>query len=61
MAVFAGGERLPLLLGPDGGPHFESTLFVVTELRMKNLAANTIANALRALQLFVTFLESEGI
>ncbi|WP_157883293.1 tyrosine-type recombinase/integrase [Pseudomonas sp. ATCC 13867] len=28
---------------------------------MKNLAANTIANALRALQLFVTFLESEGI
>ncbi len=61
VAVFVGGERFPLLLGPQGVPLFEPTLFVVTELRMKNLAANTIANALRALQLFVAFLESEGI
>jgi integrase len=61
VAVFLGGERFPLLLGPQGVPLFEPTLFVVTELRMRNLAANTIANALRALQLFVTFLEAEGI
>jgi len=61
VAVFADGERFPLLLGPHGAPLFEPTLFVATELRMKNLAANTIANALRALQLFLAFLESEGI
>lgn len=61
VAVFVDGERFPLLLGAQGVPLFEPTLFVVTQLRMKNLAANTIANALRALQLFVAFLESEGI
>ncbi len=61
VAVFVGGERFPLLLGSHGLPLFDPTLFVVTQLRMKNLAANTIANALRALQLFVAFLESEGI
>lgn len=61
VAVFVGGERFPLLLGPQGIPLFEPTLFVVTELRMKNLAANTLANALRSLKLFVVFLESEGI
>jgi len=61
VAVFADGERFPLLLGPHGAPLYEPTLFVVSELRMKNLAANTIANALRALQLFLAFLESERI
>lgn len=61
VAVFAGGERFPLLLDPSGVPHFDATMFAVTELRMKNLASNTIANALRALQLFTAFLASERI
>lgn len=61
VAVFADGERFPLLLGPHGTPLLEPMLFVTTELRMKNLAANTIANALRSLQLFKAFLESRGI
>lgn len=58
---FASGERLPVLVDELGTPLFSPTLFAVTELRMRNLASNTIGNALRSLQLFVSFLERERI
>ena len=57
----ASGERLPLLVDELGTPLFSPTLFAVTELRMRNLASNTISNAMRSLQLFVSFLERESI
>lgn len=40
---------------------FKPTLFAVTELRMRNLASNTIGNALRAIQLLMAYLNSTGI
>lgn len=58
---FSSGERFPVLLDQSGVPVALPTLFAVTELRMRNLASNSIANALRSLQLFVTFLEHQRI
>lgn len=54
---FTNGERCPVLVDSFGAPIFSPTLFAVTELRMRNLASNTIGNALRSLQILVSFLE----
>lgn len=46
----ADGERLPCLVDRGTGlPDFEATLWVVSSLRSKNLASETIAQALRSL------------
>lgn len=58
---FSTGERFPVLFDDRGSPLFNPTLFAVTELRMRNLASNTIGNALRSLQLLVSFLDLEHI
>ncbi len=58
---FASGERFPVLVDGIGFPLYMPTLFAVTELRMRNLASNTIGNALRSLQLLVWFLEREQV
>lgn len=43
------GERLPLLLSKETGlPLWDPTLFILTTLRAANLAANTLAQAARA-------------
>ena len=43
------GERLPLLLSKETGlPLWDPTLFILTTLRATNLAANTLAQAARA-------------
>jgi len=55
--VSVNGERLPTLVGSDGLPLFEPMLFVLTEIRAKNRAANTIANSLRAILVFYLFLD----
>ena len=59
--VAATGERLPILLGSDGLPLFEPTLFALTEIRAKNRAANTIGNSLRGILIFYLFLDLNGI
>jgi integrase len=59
--VAANGERLPVLMGPDGLPLFEPTLFALTEIRAKNRAANTIGNCLRGILVFYLFLDLNGI
>ncbi len=58
---FPSGERFPLLLGADGLPLFEPTVYALTELRARNQATNTICSALRAVQVFYLFLGIHGI
>lgn len=59
--VSGNGERLPMLIGSDGTPLFEPTLFVLTELRARNRAANTIGNSLRGILVLYLFLDLNGI
>ena len=59
--VSGNGERLPMLIGSDGAPLFEPTLFALCEIRARNRAANTIANSLRGILVFYLFLELNGI
>ena len=58
---FSSGERFPLLLGAEGLPLFEPTVYALTELRARNQATNTINSALRAIQVFYLFLGIRGI
>jgi hypothetical protein len=37
------GERLPMLIGPDGSPMFEPTVFSLSQIRARNRAANKTA------------------
>jgi integrase len=55
------GERLPMLIGSDGLPLFEPTVFSLTEPRARNRAANTIGNCLRALLVLYLFLDLRRI
>ena len=59
--VAANGERLPILMGSDGLPLFEPTLFVLTEIRARNRATNTIADSLRGILVFYLFLNLNRI
>jgi integrase len=58
---FSSGERFPLLLGADGLPLFEPTVYSITELRARNQATNTICSALRSIQVFYLFLGIRAI
>ncbi len=55
------GERLPILFDPAGEPMFAPTVFALTDVRGKNLAANTIGNVLRGVMAFHLFLDARGI
>ena len=55
------GERLPVLMAGDGQPLFEPTVYVVTEVRGRNQATNTISSHLRAIQVLHLFLEIRNI
>lgn len=59
--VLSSGERLPVLLDREGLPMFEPTVFALTEVRGRNLAANTIGGVLRAVMAFQLFLDARGI
>lgn len=59
--MLASGERLPVLLDRQGQPMFDPTVFALTEVRGKNLAANTIGNVLRVVMAFQLFLDARGI
>lgn len=60
-AVLANGERMPLLLGDGGLPLFEPTLYILTEMRARNRAANTIEQALRAIKILYLYGHAAGI
>lgn len=59
--VLTSGERLPVLLDRDGQPMFAPTVFALTEVRGKNLAANTIGMVLRSVMAFHLFIDARGI
>lgn len=56
------GERLPLLIERATGiPLFEPTVFTVSQLRARNLATNTIIQAMRAIVVLHTMLAKNDI
>ncbi|NOU40367.1 MAG: site-specific integrase [Methylotenera sp.] len=61
MIVTSSGERLPILLGRDGLPIFEPTVFSLSEVRSKNRASNTIDSYLRSVMVFLLFLDLRNI
>lgn len=61
MIVTSSGERLPMLLGHDGLPLFEPTVFSLSEVRSRNRASNTIDSYLRSVMVFLLFLDLRSI
>ncbi len=59
--VTSSGERLPMLLGRDGLPLFDPTVFSVSEVRSRNRASNTIDSYLRSVMAFLLFLDLRNI
>lgn len=59
--VTSSGERLPILLGRDGLPIFEATVFSLSEVRSRNRASNTIDSYLRSVMVFLLFLDLRKI
>lgn len=59
--VTTSGERLPILLGRDGLPMFEPTVFSLTEVRSRNRASNTIDSYLRSVMVLLLFLDLRKI
>lgn len=59
--VTSSGERLPILLGRDGLPIFEPTVFSLSEIRSRNRASNTIDSYLRSVMVFLLFLDLRNI
>jgi hypothetical protein len=57
----ASGERLPVLVGPNGLPLFEPDVFAISALRARSHASNTIGNALRSILVFHLFLDLNKI
>jgi hypothetical protein len=56
--VTSSGERLPILLGRDGLPIFEPTIFSLTDVRR---ASNTIDSYLRSVMVLLLFLDLRKI
>ena len=55
------GERIPMLLGYDGLPLFDPTVFSLTEVRSRNRASNTIDSYLRSIMVLLLFLDFRNI
>ena len=53
--TFESGERLPLLVGADGIPLFDPTVYVISELRARGLSLNSLRSKLRAILHFEFF------
>ncbi|PAJ79154.1 hypothetical protein CJO71_19945 [Burkholderia ubonensis] len=61
-AVFASGERFPLLVDVGTGvPLFDPTVFTLSEFRARNRASSTIEQVLRALTVFLFFCDKHRI
>lgn len=62
LLVLSSGERLPILLHRESGlPLIGPLIYALTQLRGRNLAANTIDQALRHIMLFMLFLDKRQI
>lgn len=60
--VFASGERFPALIdGEAGVPDFEVTLYVLTQLRARNLSTSTLTAATRSVMFGCQVLEYMGV
>ncbi len=60
--VFASGERFPVLIEGDAGvPDFEVTLYVLTQLRSRNLSASTLTAATRSVMFGCQVLDYMGV
>lgn len=60
--MLASGERLPILMDTRvGKPLFAPTIYSLTQLRGRNLAANTIEQSLRSVMVLLLFLEQREI
>jgi integrase len=60
--IFSSGERFPALLdGATGIPDFDATLYVLTQLRARNLSASTLTSAARAIMFGYQVLELIGV
>jgi integrase len=60
--VFASGERFPILVDTKTGiPDFESTLYLLTQLRARNLASATLRSALRGIRFGYQVLHLIGV
>lgn len=60
--VFASGERFPVLIDRDTGvPDFDATLYVLTQLRTRNLSMSTLTAATRSLMFGCQVLEYMGV
>lgn len=60
--ILASGERLPILMDTRvGTPLFAPTIYSLTQLRGRNLAANTIEQGLRSIMVLLLFLEQREI
>lgn len=57
MIVTPQGERLPLLMRSDGIPDYQSTAFILLEMRARNLSCSGIDKALRAIAILYRFLQ----
>lgn len=62
VVVLAEGERLPLLIRRDDGlPLHDPTMFILTQVRGRARAANTIERYLRAIAHLLIFADQQGI
>lgn len=60
--MLASGERLPVLMDTRlGTPLFAPTIYSLSQLRGRNLAANTIKGGLQHIMVLLLFLEQRGI
>lgn len=60
--ILASGERLPVLMDTRAGmPLFTPTIYSLTQLRGRNLAANSIEQGLRHIMVLLLFLEQREI
>ena len=60
--MLSSGERLPVLLDGEAGiPLFAPTVYSLTHLRARNLASNTIEQALRHVMVLLLFLDQNKI
>lgn len=61
-AVFASGERLPILVNVSTGvPLFDPTVFTLSQIRARNRASATIEVVLRALMVLQLFCDQHQI
>jgi integrase len=59
--LMSSGERLPVIVDSSGQPLFSPTIYVLTEIRGRNRASQTIEGALRSLLVLLLFLNLRKI